>query len=162
MSCVSNNTINISDELINLICHNPEIQRLAITNAMNRRTSSGDRVPITPVTLTEIASKLAMLRWDDQIGSVKRFIRNLLGHNLPVDDEKHMMTTLVIEGIPSVLKLSDAFGGMSWMRGDSTPGPLLPMCQVFDQLTVHLLDHVTPSPPDLRLPITQMEEKKTE
>src|SRR5690606_24728193 len=103
MSCLNNNSIIIvSDELINCICHSSVIQRMAINSALNKRTYSGDRVSITPTTLTDIAAKLAMLRWNDQVACVKEYIRDLLGHGFPTNLTRGMnITPTMIESIPS-------------------------------------------------------------
>jgi len=173
MSTVNNNTINISDELINLICHNPEIQRMAINSALDKRTRFGDRVPITPMTLTDIAAKLAMLRWDDQVGGVKEYIRKLLchggtfdpnyrGNSIVVNGKNCNVSPKMIDAIPTLFKLYETTcprDNLDTFLDNCWPQDLRPLRCLFRDLERDLLDHVTPSLPDLRLSNLQIEER---
>jgi len=171
MSClIDNNIVQISDELINLICHNPEIQRLAVNRALNGWTKPRHlpnkyippaKVVVTPTLLTTLAGKLQRLQESDQVDSVKEYIRKLLGHGA---DHSHSspsdkieiggkvlgVSPMIIDAIPCVLKLSVVTKREPHQLIDKDwPSELHNMGQLLYSLAEDLLDHVHPSPPDL-------------
>ena len=160
MSCLINNTITISDELINLICHNPEIQRMAIIKTMTKRIHSGGRTPVTLSLMADISAKLRILQENDQIDSVKVFIRDLLGHGFPNKTKSLSITPVMIDAIPSILTLQMITGrDLDQFHGNGWPHELQSMRDLFELLTAQLLDHVHPTPPDLRHMISGSDEK---